>query len=52
MIAPNQQLAAFVTANFKQVTKEGDLLIHPLVTCLIDPEILKKMGAKPVKKQE
>lgn len=52
VIAPNQQLAASVIANFKQVTKEGELRIHPLVTRLIDPEILKKMGVKPVKKQK
>jgi cytolysin-activating lysine-acyltransferase len=48
VIAPNQKLTTSVIANFKQVVKEGDLHIHPLVTRLVDPETLKKMGAAPV----
>lgn len=32
VIAPNQKLATAVIANFKQVIKEGDLRIHPLVS--------------------
>lgn len=48
VIAPNQRLATAVLANFKQVIKQGDLRIHPLVTRLVDPEVLKKMGAAPV----
>lgn len=45
VIASNQKSTASVIANFKQVVKEGDLRIHPLVTRLVDPEVLKKMGA-------
>lgn len=45
VIAPNPRLAASVIANFKQVVRQGDLRIHPLVTRLVDPEMLKKMGA-------
>jgi len=30
----------------------GDLRIHPLITRLVDPETLKKMGAAPVAKTE
>ena len=39
----------FVIANFKQVVKDGDMRIHPLVTRLVEPEALKKMGASPIK---
>ncbi len=48
VIAPSSKAAASVLANFKQVVKEGDLRIHPQVTRVIDPEILKKMGAGPM----
>lgn len=48
VIAPNQKLATAVIGNFKQVIKQGDLRIHPLVTRQVDPEVLKKMGATPV----
>jgi len=37
-----------VIANFKQVVKDGDLRLHPLITRLVDKETLEKMGAKPV----
>ena len=47
IIAPSQQLTMAVIANFKQVVKEGDLRIHPLITRLVDAEALKKMGATP-----
>jgi len=49
VIAPNQKLTTAVIANFRQVIKEGEMRIHPLVTRLVDPEALKKMGAVPVK---
>lgn len=45
VIAPHQRLATAVIANFKQVVKEGDLRIHPLLTRLVEPDALKKMGA-------
>ncbi|CAN7688578.1 toxin-activating lysine-acyltransferase [Mesorhizobium sp. LjRoot246] len=48
VIAPTPKLATAVIANFKQVIKQGDLRIHPLVTRLVDPEALKKMGAAPI----
>ena len=48
IIAPNQKLTTSVIANFKQVIKEGDIRIHPLISRLVDPEALKKMGAAPV----
>lgn len=48
VIAPNKRLTTSVIANFRQVVKEGDLRIHPLVARLVDPEALKKMGAAPI----
>lgn len=45
VIAPTPRLATAVIANFKQVVKEGDLRIHPVVTRLVDREALEKMGA-------
>ena len=35
-------------ANFKQVVKDGDLRLHPIVTRLVDAEVLEKMGAQKV----
>ncbi|MEM7242962.1 MAG: hypothetical protein AAF429_12320 [Pseudomonadota bacterium] len=32
-------------ANFKQVVKDGDLRLYPLVARLVDAETLEKMGA-------
>ena len=58
IIAPNQQLTTAVIANFGQVVKQGDgedgqqgngdIKVHPLITRLVDPEVLKKMGASRV----
>jgi len=42
---------ASVIANFKQVVKDGDLRLHPIVTKLVDKDVLEKMGAKPVDKE-
>lgn len=47
VIAPTREATTAVIANFKQVVKEGDLRLHPLVTRLVDKETLEKMGAKP-----
>lgn len=49
VIAPSPRLATAVIANFKQVVKDGDMRIHPLVTRLVEPEALQKMGASPIK---
>lgn len=48
VIAPNQKMTTSVIASFKQVVKEGDLRLHPIVTKLVDKDVLEKMGAKPV----
>ena len=46
LIAPTQKLATSVLANFRQVAKTPQVRIHPLVARMVDPELLKKMGAK------
>jgi cytolysin-activating lysine-acyltransferase len=51
VIAPDRKTTAAVIANFKQVVKEGDLRLHPLVTRLVDPETLQKMGATKIPTQ-
>ena len=43
--APDQKTTAAVIANFRQLVKEGNLKLHPLVTRLVDAETLQKMGA-------
>lgn len=46
VIAPDQRATASVIANFRQVVKEGQLRLHPIVTRLVDAEMLTKMGAE------
>lgn len=48
VIAPNQKVTASVISNFKQVVKDGDLRLHPIVSRLVDAETLDKMGASKV----
>ena len=43
VVAPDQATTARVLANFRQVVKEGDLRLHPLIGRLVDEETLKKM---------
>ncbi len=52
VIAPTQKLSTAVLANFRQVIKEGQVRIHPLVARMVDPELLKKMGAQPAGAQQ
>ena len=47
VIAPNERMATAVIANFKQVVKEGDLRIHPIVSKIVGKKALEKMGASP-----
>jgi cytolysin-activating lysine-acyltransferase len=44
VVAPTAMLATAVLANLRQVIKEGDLRVHPMVAKLVDAEALKKMG--------
>ncbi len=45
VIAPDQKTTASVLANFKQVVKEGDLRLHPIIGRLVDKDVLERMGA-------
>ncbi|EAP76418.1 toxin-activating lysine-acyltransferase [Roseovarius nubinhibens] len=45
VIAQDRKITASVLANFKQVVKEGDLRLHPIIGRLVDKETLEKMGA-------
>ncbi|WP_120502304.1 toxin-activating lysine-acyltransferase [Roseovarius sp. EL26] len=52
VIAPDQKTTTSVIANFKQVIKDGDLRLHPIITRLVDAETLQKMGAKQASAQD
>ena len=52
VVAPNRNLATAVIAGFREVLKGGDLRLHPVVRQVADPEILKKMGATEMGRQE
>jgi hemolysin-activating ACP:hemolysin acyltransferase len=43
VVAPDQATTTRVLANFRQVVKEGDLRLHPLIARLVDGETLAKM---------
>lgn len=45
VIAPDQKTCVSVLGNFKQVVKDGDLRLHPIIARLVDKETLEKMGA-------
>jgi len=44
VIAASRQQATAVLANIRQVVNEGNLLVHPIVRNLVDPEWLKKVA--------
>lgn len=46
VIAQDQKTIASVIANFRKVAAEGDLRLHPLISRMVDPETLQKMGAR------
>ncbi len=46
VIAPTPALATSVLANMKQVVKDGDLRIHPVISKIVDSGIMEKLGAK------
>lgn len=45
VVAPDQKATVSVIANLKQVVKEGDLRMHPIIGRMVDKETLEKMGA-------
>lgn len=46
VIAPDRATIATVIANFRKLVKQGELRLHPLISRLVDPETLEKMGAQ------
>jgi len=48
VIAGDRQAATAVLANFRQLSGERDVRIHPIVARLVDKEILEKMKARAV----
>ncbi|WP_372888907.1 toxin-activating lysine-acyltransferase [Sphingomonas sp.] len=48
VIAPNPKATTSVIANFRQVVKDGDLRLHPIITRLVDSETLARMAPKKV----
>ncbi|MGF1456661.1 MAG: toxin-activating lysine-acyltransferase [Alphaproteobacteria bacterium] len=46
VVAPDRTTVSAVIANFRQVVKDGELRLHPLITRLVDAETLQKMGAR------
>ncbi|MEL6678952.1 MAG: toxin-activating lysine-acyltransferase [Pseudomonadota bacterium] len=47
VIAPDEKTTLSVLKNFKHVVKDGDLRLHPVITRLVDREMLEKLGATP-----
>ncbi len=46
VLANDKKTAGAVIANFKQVVKEGELRVHPIIGRLVDKDILDKMSLK------
>jgi cytolysin-activating lysine-acyltransferase len=46
VIAGNPKTASLVISNFGKVVKGGTLRLHPLISKMVDAELLKKLGAK------
>ncbi|CUH81108.1 toxin-activating lysine-acyltransferase [Tropicibacter naphthalenivorans] len=52
IIAGDKKTAGTVLTNFRQVVKEGDLRLHPLVGRLVDPGLLEQLTGKAEAKAE
>ena len=54
VIAPTQKMATAVLANFNKIAKQANIHIHPLISRLVDPEVLKRLALKaaPVEESE
>lgn len=52
VIAPDPKTVQSVIANFRQLVKDGELHLHPLISRLVDAETLEKMGARRAPKSE
>jgi hemolysin-activating ACP:hemolysin acyltransferase len=47
VIAPTRQLATAVLAHFRQLAGDRKVFIHPMIARLVDPKLLKQLGAEP-----
>lgn len=47
VIAPTREAATAVLANFNKVANQNEVKVHPIVSRLVDQDILKKLAAKP-----
>ncbi|MEM7210442.1 MAG: toxin-activating lysine-acyltransferase [Pseudomonadota bacterium] len=52
VIAQDQKTIATVIANFRQVVKDGELRLHPMISRMVDSETLEKMGARKASETE
>jgi hemolysin-activating ACP:hemolysin acyltransferase len=46
VIAADSRTVTSVIANFRSVVGSGELHLHPVVTRLVDPDVLEKMGGR------
>jgi len=46
VVTSNAKITSAVIRNFRQVAKEGELRLHPVISRLVDPELLAQMGAR------
>jgi len=46
VVAQENSTITNVIANFRQVVKDGELRLHPLISRMVEPETLEKMGAR------
>jgi cytolysin-activating lysine-acyltransferase len=44
IVAPTQKAASSVLTSFNQISKTGEVRLHPMVTRQVDPELLKQMN--------
>jgi hypothetical protein len=49
VIAPSKKQATALLANMRQVVKEGNLLVHPIVRGLVDADVLKNATGETAK---
>ncbi|MGN6776051.1 toxin-activating lysine-acyltransferase [Rhizobium sp.] len=47
VVAPSREMATSVLSNFSKVAKSDTVKIHPMITQLVDAEVLSKLIVKP-----
>ena len=46
VVAPSREAATAVLANFSQIANKGHVALHPIVSSVVDPEVLKKLSVR------